>query len=77
MPLTVPADLGTDTRVLLIPHHANDYARVGVVAEVSAAQKRRGRAMLTLTALHRGIPGMAREDANGVLRVDAQPDSRR
>jgi len=70
MPLTVPADLGTDTRVLLIPHHANDYARVGVVAEVSAAPKRRGRAMLTLTALHRGIPGMAREDANGVLRVD-------
>jgi len=70
MPLTVPADLGTDTRVLLIPHHGNDYAKVGVVAEVSTAPKRRGRSMLTLTALHRGIPGMAREDANGVLRVD-------
>jgi ATP-dependent Lon protease len=70
MPLSVPAELGTDTRVLLIPHHGNDYSKVGVVAEVSAAPKRRGRAMVTLTALHRGIPGVAREDAHGVLRVD-------
>ena len=35
MALQLPIDIGSDSRVLLIPRHGNGYAKVGVVAEVS------------------------------------------
>ena len=77
MPVTLPVDAGSDTRVLLVPRHDNAYARVGVVAEVSERMRVAGRGLaVALTPLHRAIPGAAAADADGVLRVDveARPD---
>ena len=77
MPVTLPVDVGRDDRVLLVPRHANTYGSVGVVAEVSDRVRLAGHGVAaTLTALHRGVPGAASTDADGVLRVDveARPD---
>jgi len=77
MPITLPVDVGRDDRVLLVPRHANTYASVGVVAEVSDRVRLAGRGVAaTLSALHRGVPGAASTDSDGVLRVDveARPD---
>jgi hypothetical protein len=35
MPVTIPAEVGGDSRVVLIPRRGAGYAKVGVVAEVS------------------------------------------
>src|SRR5262245_46958166 len=83
MPVTLPVDVGTDERVLLITHFdkkggdpkggGNRYAKVGVVAEVAQRlQNKRGRAVTSLIGLHRGVPGVARTDADGVLRVEVE-----
>src|SRR5215475_681772 len=75
MPVTVSFDLGSDERVLLIPRRHNVFSKVGIVAEVDkSARRRRGTA--TLLALHRGVPGAAHTDPDGVLRVevDERPD---
>jgi ATP-dependent Lon protease len=75
MPVTVSFDLGSDQRVLLIPRRHNVFSKVGIVAEVDkSARRRRGTA--TLLALHRGVPGAAHTDPDGVLRVevDERPD---
>ena len=75
MPVTLPAAVGDETRVLLIPRQGSGYAKVGVVAEV--AERPRGlRGLASLVALHRGVPGAAHTDPDGVLRVDVdeRPD---
>jgi len=76
MPVTLPADVDGDTRVLLIPRRGSDYAKVGVVAEVSERVALGGRGVASFTALHRGVPGAAHTDQDGVLRVevDERPD---
>src|SRR6267142_3288372 len=77
MPVTVSIDVGSDDRVLLVPTQNNTYARVGVVAEVSERVRLAGRGLaVSLTALHRAIPGAAAADEDGVLRVDfeSRPD---
>jgi ATP-dependent Lon protease len=77
MPVALPADLDSnDTRVFLIPRRGNEYAKVGVVAEVSERVPMRGRGVASLLALHRGVPGKAHTDLDGVLRmeVDERPD---
>jgi ATP-dependent Lon protease len=71
MDVTLPIDVGDDERVLLVPRHDGDFARVGTVAEV-AEQVRLpggGRAV-ALRGLHRGTAGAASTDAAGQLRVD-------
>jgi ATP-dependent Lon protease len=75
MALQLPIDPGGESRVLLIPRHGNGYAKVGVVAEVSPAKRRRG--VASITALHRAVPGVAHADRDGVLRVDVEerPDA--
>ena len=73
MPITLPVDVGREDRVLLVPRHANTYGSVGVVAEVSDRVRLAGRGVAaTLTALHRGVPGAASTDSDGVLRVDVE-----
>jgi ATP-dependent Lon protease len=76
MPVTLPADVGDDTRVLLIPRRGSGYAKVGVVAEVSERVPMGRREIASLMALHRGVPGAAHTDQDGVLRVevDERPD---
>jgi ATP-dependent Lon protease len=73
MAVTLPADVGTEARVLLVPQRDHHYAKVGVVADV-AERGRRG--VVSLMPLHRGIPGAAHTDPDGVLRVevDERPD---
>src|SRR5205823_12876508 len=77
MPVTLPVDVGSDERVLLVPRHDNTYANVGVVAEVSERVRLAGRGLaVSLMPLHRASPGGAATDEDGVLRVDfeARPD---
>jgi ATP-dependent Lon protease len=72
MPVTLPADVRGETRVLLIPRRGSGYARVGVVAEVSERVPVAGREVASLVALHRGVPGAAHTDPDGVLRVEVE-----
>jgi ATP-dependent Lon protease len=76
MAVTLPSEVGSDTRVFVIPRRGSGYAKVGVVAEVSERAPLRGRAVASLVALHRGVPGVAHTDQDGVLRVevDERPD---
>ena len=76
MPVTLSADLDRDTRVLLVPRRSGLYGKVGLVAEVSERVDVVGRTVVSLMALHRGLPGAAVTDQDGVLRVevDERPD---
>jgi ATP-dependent Lon protease len=76
MPVTLQVEVGADTRVFLVPRRATGYAKVGVVAEVSERVALGGHGVVAFTALHRGVPGAAHTDADGVLRVevDERPD---
>ncbi len=74
MTVTLPLEeAGSDTRVLLVPKQGHGYARVGVVAEVSNRVRLQGHSSaLSLVGLHRGVPGAAEEDRDGVLRVTVE-----
>src|SRR5258705_11066539 len=74
MPLTLSVGVGSDDRVLLVSRQQNTYARVGVVAEVSERVRLAGRGLaVSLTVLHRAIPGSAATGEDGVLRVEFEP----
>jgi ATP-dependent Lon protease len=77
MPVTLPVDVGSDDRVLLVPRRDNTYSKVGIVAEVSERMRLAGRGVaVSLTGLHRAALGGASADQDGVLRVDyeGRPD---
>src|SRR5438034_401702 len=77
MNVTSSADVGDEERVLLVPRHEGEYAKVGTVAEVSERVRLPGGvAAVSLVGLHRGIAGAAHTDAQGNLRVevDERPD---
>ena len=63
MPVTLPADVGGDDRVLLIPRRGSGYAKVGVVAEVTERVAIGGRGVASFMPLHRGLPGAAHDRA--------------
>ena len=63
MPVTMAAEVGKETRVLLVPRHDGTYAKVGVVAEVSE----RRRKSVSFLALHRGV---AQAGASDDLHVE-------
>jgi ATP-dependent Lon protease len=71
MPVALPTQFDSERRVLLIPRRGGGFAKVGVVAEVSERGAIRG-AGTSLVALHRGVPGVAHTDPDGVLRVDVE-----
>src|SRR6478672_1319691 len=74
MSITLPIDVGDEQRVLLVPTHEGEYAKVGVVAEVTErARLPRGVTAVSLTALHRAVLGAAEADSSGGLRVAAEP----
>src|SRR5437879_8118454 len=77
MNVTISADVGEEARVLLVPRHDGDYARVGTVAEVAERVRLPGGVgAVSLVGLHRGVAGAANTDEQGRLRGEfqEQPD---
>jgi len=73
MNVTISADVGDEDRVLLVPRHDGEYAKVGTVAEVGDRLRLPGGiAAVSLVGLHRGVAGAAHTDAQGLLRVEVQ-----
>jgi ATP-dependent Lon protease len=73
MPVTLALDSGGDKHLFLAPRHGNQYAKVGVVAEVTERVHLPGRGFaVSLIGLHRGVPGAAQTDADGRLRVNVE-----
>src|SRR6266516_3981522 len=73
MNVTISVDVGEESRVLLVPRHEGEYAKVGTVAEVGDRLRLPGGiAAVNLVGLHRGVAGAAHTDAQGLLRVEVQ-----
>ena len=78
MSLTLAVDAGEEDRVLLVPHHGQEFAAVGAVAEISEHVRLPGGAnAVALTGLHRGVAGAAHTMPDGRLYVEVEerPDS--
>jgi ATP-dependent Lon protease len=77
MTVTLTVDAGDEARVLLVPRHEQEYAKVGTVAEVTDRVGLPGGAVaVALTGLYRGVIGAAHSDSLGRLRaeVEERPD---
>ncbi len=73
MNVTLTVDVGDEDRVLLIPKHEDEYAKVGTVAEVTDKIRLPGGGRaVALAGLHRGIAGAAATDSQGRLFVDVE-----
>src|SRR5919201_2016455 len=71
MDVTLPIDVGDDERVLLIPRHESEFAKVGTIAEVTDRVRLPGGARaVALTGVARGIAGAASVDGAGQLRIE-------
>jgi ATP-dependent Lon protease len=71
MDVTLPVDVGDEERVLLVPRHEGDYAKVGTIARVVERVRLPGGARgAALEGITRGIAGAAHTDARGRLRVE-------
>src|SRR5918911_4301928 len=71
MDVTLPVDVGDDERVLLVPRHDGDFARVGTIAEVTDRVRLPGGARaVSLSGVARGVAGAAHTDGAGRLRVE-------
>ena len=69
MNVTLTVDVGDEERVLLVPKHDGEYAKVGTVAEVTDHIRLPGGGRaVALNGLHRGVGAVAQRRA-----VDAQP----
>src|SRR5918999_3328305 len=74
MDVTLPVDVGDDERVLLIPRHENEFAKVGTIAEVTDRVRLPGGGRaVALSGVARGIAGAAHTDHAGRLRVEVTP----
>ena len=72
MSVTLTVDVGDDKRVLLVPKHEGEYAKVGTVAEVTDQVRLPGGGRaVALNGLHRAVAGAAETDALGRLLVEA------
>src|SRR5439155_556876 len=73
MNVTISADVGDEDRVLLVPRHDGEYAKVGTVAEIGDHLRLPGGiAAVNLVGLHRGVAGAAHTDAQALLRAEVQ-----
>jgi ATP-dependent Lon protease len=71
MDVTLPVDAGDEERVLLIPRHEGEFAKVGTIAEVTDRVRLPGGARaVSLSGVSRGVAGAAHTDASGRLRVE-------
>ena len=73
MTVTLPVDVGDEERVLLMPRHDTEFAKVGTVAEVSSRIRMPGGGRaVELSGVARGVAGAAHTDAAGRLRVEVE-----
>jgi ATP-dependent Lon protease len=78
MDVTLPVDVGDDERVLLVPRHETEFAKVGTIASVADRVRLPGGGRaVSLSGEMRGIAGAASTDAFGRLRVEVEeaPDT--
>ena len=73
MTVTLAVDTGDEARVLLVPRHEEEYAKVGTVAEVLERVRLPGGShAVALSGLHRAVIGTANTDSQGRLRVEVE-----
>src|SRR5918993_255537 len=73
MDVTLPVDAGDEERVLLIPRHEGQFAKVGTIAEVTDRVRLPGGGRaVTLSGVARGIAGAAHTDPAGRLMVETE-----
>src|SRR3954449_4116435 len=72
MSATLTIDVGEDEdRVLLVPRHDGEFAKVGTVAEVTDRVRLPGGGRaVSLSGVSRGVAGAASTDPTGRLRVE-------
>ncbi len=71
MDVTLPVDVGDETRVLLVPRHEGEFAKVGTIAEVTDLVRLPGGGRaVSLAGVARGVAGAAHTDSRGRLRVE-------
>ncbi len=71
MDVTLPVDAGEEERVLLIPRHDGEFAKVGTIAEVTDRVRLPGGGRaVTLSGVARGVAGAAHTDHAGRLRIE-------
>src|SRR3954454_5860385 len=77
MNVTIAVEVGDEERVLLVPRHEGEYAKVGTVAQVGERVRMPGGGRaVNLAGLHRAELGAAHTDPQGNLRVEVteRPD---
>ncbi len=73
MNVTLTVDVGDEDRVLLVPKHDDEYAKVGTVAQVTDRIRLPGGGRaVALEGLHRGVAGAAASDSQGRLFVEVE-----
>src|SRR5690349_6113644 len=73
MDVTLPVDTGDESRVLLIPRHDGEFAKVGTIAEVTDRVRLPGGGRaVSLSGVARGIAGAAHTDSSGRLRIEVE-----
>jgi ATP-dependent Lon protease len=73
MTVTLTVDTADEARVVLVPKHESEYAKVGTVAEVDETIRLPGGGRaVSLSGLHRAVIGAAHTDAQGRLRVEVE-----
>src|SRR3954464_1464702 len=73
MDVTLPVRVGDEERVLLIPRHEGEFAKVGTIAEVTDHIRLPGGGRaVALSGVARGVAGAARTDALGRLVVEVE-----
>ncbi|MGI8729467.1 MAG: endopeptidase La [Solirubrobacteraceae bacterium] len=79
MDLNLPLDVSGEERVLLVPRHEGEHAKVGTIAKVTGTIRLPGGAVgVSLESLHRGVIVGAAEAGPGGLRADVEehPDDK-
>src|SRR5215217_3729046 len=71
MDVTLPVDAGDEERVLLMPRHDGEFAKVGTIAVVTDRVRLPGGGRaVSLSGVARGVAGAAHTDQSGRLRID-------
>src|ERR671937_2006231 len=73
MDVTLPVAVGDEERVLLIPRHEGEFAKVGTVAEVTDRLRLPGGGRaVSLAGIARGVAGAAHTDSSGRLLIEVE-----